>query len=310
MAAPGNLVSRLQRMQDVFQNISSPQHLLDCMQESGSILAQLLQLKELKLPADDVDRDRAAAAMAEPIPRWNTSGIEQNRQALWKMYADRYSDCLRTVLHTKPATQQWTVTRKVGDTVTQEHLPQTAVIQQTNWTEDYKQQGYRYGLFVSELLAELQQVPDAVPTATPSDADSSTTTSGQDASISQRKPPAVLAEILRRKISTDYKYPGSYTKLKQQIGGSVGTWTNIFNHPDNADLQAWRDDKSVSARNHQELVEHAAEHNDDEYLPDDELLKLFEKEVKKLPAKDRAEARKVFSKMDITAKRKYISVYS
>lgn len=152
----GELVFRLQRLQDVFQNITSPGQLQDAMQESGNILAQLLQQPDLKLPADDLDKDQAAAALAEPVPRWDTKPVEHSRLEFWFSYADRYSDSPRTLLHTKPAPRQLAVTRRKGKKVTHTQLPATGVVQETDWTKDFMQQGLRYGLFCTELLAAIQ----------------------------------------------------------------------------------------------------------------------------------------------------------
>jgi hypothetical protein len=170
---------RLEQLRQVFLNITSPQHLTDTMAEGGCLLAHLIQ--QQWVPANDFFKDQAAAALVDPVPRWDTDTQMFRRWGLWQLYANEYSDSPRTVLHTQPAVGPgWIVRRstqaadQTEPVVTETELPRTDVTQQTKWGQDYAQQGQRYALFVSELLAELvkqertvteQDVPAAVPPA-------------------------------------------------------------------------------------------------------------------------------------------------
>lgn len=46
--------------------------------------------------------------------------------------------------------------------------------------------------------------------------------------------------------------------------------------------------------------------DDEEFIPDDDLEKLFENSLKELPAKDRPTARAAFAGMDKAAKQRYV----
>lgn len=121
----------------------------------------------------------------------------------------------------------------------------------------------------------------------------------------KRTEPQHHVNNLRQKIRNGYTYPGSYVKLKRDIGGSVGTWTNIFDNPENKDLVDWRDNRSVCARN--SLAVEQAGYVDDEFLPDEELEPLFAEQVKRLPEKDQELAWEQYRKMSLDQQRRYIA---
>jgi hypothetical protein len=305
---------RLEQLRQVFLNITSPQHLTDTMAEGGCLLAHLIQ--QQWVPANGFFKDQAAAALVDPVPRWDTDSQMFRRWGLWQLYANEYSDSPRTVLHTQPAVGPgWIVRRstqaadQTEPVVTETELPRTDVTQQTKWGQDYAQQGQRYALFVSELLAELVKQERTV---TEQDVQTSCAAVEQVKPASNRRKqnsnPVSLANKLRQKIEQGYIYPG-YSKLVTDIGGSNGTWTNIFNATDNTDLVEWRDNRGVCARNDQEAAKQVM-HLDDEYLPDDEVEKLFQGYEKQLPKKDRQQAREAFDKLDPQKQRKMVQALS
>jgi hypothetical protein len=102
-----------------------------------------------------------------------------------------------------------------------------------------------------------------------------------------------------------YTYPGNYPKLVEDIGGSVGTWTNIFADPENADLLAWKENRSICARN-SPAAEQAA-YEDEPYLPDEDIEKLFADQVKELPKGKQQQAWEQFRNMPLELQRKYIA---
>jgi hypothetical protein len=135
-AALAAAMERLRHLLTAFSNLRSPDELADAMAEAGCILAKLIQ--QGLVPSDDFYKEQARAALAEPVPRWDTEPRAMARQGLFRMYADDKSDSPRTVLR---------IVERKG----------TSVFRQTDYANDYAQQGQRYALFVSELLAELQQ---------------------------------------------------------------------------------------------------------------------------------------------------------
>jgi hypothetical protein len=127
----------------------------------------------------------------------------------------------------------------------------------------------------------------------------------------RRKPRSKLPSLvnkLRQKIEHGYTYE-SYVKLVDDIGGSTGTWTNVFSDTDNTDLVAWKDNRGVCTRNNQEAAKQEI-HIDDEYLPDDEVEKLFQGYENRLPKKERQEAREAFDKLDPQKRRQMVQVLS
>jgi hypothetical protein len=85
----------------------------------------------------------------------------------------------------------------------------------------------------------------------------------------------------------------------------LGTWTNIFAAPENADLVEWKDNRSICARN-SPTAEQAA-YEDEPYLPDEDLEKLFADQVKELPKGKQQQAWEQFRNMPLDLQRKYIA---
>jgi hypothetical protein len=83
----------------------------------------------------------------------------------------------------------------------------------------------------------------------------------------------------------------------------------VFKDTDNTDLVAWRDNRGVCARNNQEAAKQEI-HIDDEYLPDDEVEKLFQGYENRLPKKERQDAREAFDKLDPQKRRQMVQVLS
>jgi hypothetical protein len=145
-AAQAAAMERLRHLLTAFSNLRSPDELADAMAEAGCILAKLIQ--QGLVPSDDFYKEQAIAALAEPVPRWDTEPRAMARQGLFRMYADDKSDSPRTVLR---------IVERKG----------TSVFRQTDYANDYAQQGQRYALFVSELLAELQTADPIKPLSVP-----------------------------------------------------------------------------------------------------------------------------------------------
>jgi len=82
----------------------------------------------------------------------------------------------------------------------------------------------------------------------------------------------------------------------------------VFKDTDNTDLVAWRDNRGVCARNNQEAAKQEI-HIDDEYLPDDEVEKLFQGYENRLPKKERQDAREAFDKLDLKSGVKWYRYY-
>ena len=120
--------------------------------------------------------------------------------------------------------------------------------------------------------------------------------------------PGQLVDKLRKKIANGYAYT-SYKQLGKDIGGASGTWTNIFNAPENSDLQAWKDNRGVYARNNQLAAEQLS-CEPEVYIPDDEVEILYTEYVSTLPKEKRQEALHVFSNLDSDKKRKLVQTLS
>jgi hypothetical protein len=117
-----------------------------------------------------------------------------------------------------------------------------------------------------------------------------------------------LESKLRQLISNGYRY-SSYSALTKKIGGSKGTWTNIFRSSDNGDLREWRDNRSVYARNSPSAEQ--ASYKDPEYIPDEDLEPLFAKELKasQLPRSQHSEVLEWFRKRSPDEQRNLLSAY-
>jgi hypothetical protein len=155
-----------------------------------------------------------------------------------------------------------------------------------------------------QLLLALSQVKTQTteaPTVEVHPADSKTAPKSKS-----KADPEQLVAKLRRKIEGGYLYPnpGGYEKLGSDIGGAKGTWTKIFNDPKNADLVDWRDNRSVCARN--SLAVEQAGYEDEEWLPEEELEKVFIEQVKTLPKKEQGQAWEQFRKMATDQQRRFI----
>jgi hypothetical protein len=123
----------------------------------------------------------------------------------------------------------------------------------------------------------------------------------------KRTDPNTHINKLRQKKANGYTYPhqGGYKKLVEDIGGSTGSWTKIFADPENADLLEWKDNRSVYARNSPAAEQ--AGYEDEEYLPDDDLLTLFADQVKNLPEGEQVLAWERFLKTPPDLQRKFIA---
>lgn len=152
------------------------------------------------------------------------------------------------------------------------------------------------------LTAEYTQALRDIPTTDPKQ----NSTAEKKTRTRKRTDPETHKNKLRQKIVTEgYIYPGSYKELVTQIGGSEGTWTNIFRDPDNTDLLDWKENRGVYARNCQAAAEKVA-YEPEEYLPDEDLETQFAKQVKHLPKKEQNIAWEQFRKMEPDVRRNYI----
>jgi len=134
-------LQRLQSLQQQFLHIDSSQELADAEREGGLIVGHLLHHRlvdpdALILNSRDLLLDYAAGAIAKP----NVCGIPLDnglaayyQQVLWTLLVMGASDQQRVVLH-KTGCMTWSTDR----------------------AKDYKQQGDRYGLLTSELIARIE----------------------------------------------------------------------------------------------------------------------------------------------------------
>jgi hypothetical protein len=181
---------RLQSLQQHFLHIDSPQELTDAEQDGGHILAQLLHHQHIDpdiLIPNSRGRllDYAAGALAtrKNNGRLIDNGLAEGYQLkLWQLLVWDGSDQQRKVLHPvyagdrlifPPQCSTATLPTEVrlefekafaaldkadqlDKGVTQRGEP---VLHVTCRDKDYKQQGKRYALFTSELLARIQAAP-------------------------------------------------------------------------------------------------------------------------------------------------------
>jgi hypothetical protein len=143
------------------------------MAEAGSIYFDLMQLG--LVPSSDHLQELGSIGRLN-AGRVQTGDVADHAyQVVWQMAADMFSSRLRLLLRPVPDAEvpDWTIYHstqapdQVEPIVTRETLPSTGTVHSTNWQQDYAEQGQRYALFVSEVLAELQhgtpQVVEQVP---------------------------------------------------------------------------------------------------------------------------------------------------
>jgi hypothetical protein len=175
--------------------------------------------------------------------------------------------------------------------------------------------GIASGMALRMLRDELDgqtEAPPQAPVAVPVEGSSEKQTFEEAKTIGDRKTtpkknPANLESLvnkLRQRIANDYVYV-SYVSLCRDIGGSNGTWTNIFRDPENRDLVDWKENRSVYARNSPSMGQQSYE--DEEFLPDEDLEPLFiEEHLKGLPKEKRQEALAQFREMPKEKQKKLI----
>ena len=160
-------LQRLQSLQQQFLHIDSPAELADAEQEGGHILAQLLHYQHiapdtLLLNARDILLDYAAGALATRDARGIPLGkglAEHYQQTLWTFLAMGASEQHRVIMHPAGPGPTWTVTHTKGTTTTRQALDTGVQLLATDRARDFKQQGKRYALFTSELIARIQTAP-------------------------------------------------------------------------------------------------------------------------------------------------------
>jgi hypothetical protein len=166
-AAQAAATERLRYLRDVFADISSPRQLTDSMTELGCIYYELATVG--LLPCDDVVRDLGINAVQYSRP--HTSDVADHSYLSLAAYIVRYSTRQRLLLHPAPAAEvpQWQVTRstqaagQAEPVVTTESVPSSGSMMRTDFQNDYADQGKRFALFISELLAQLQTVDPPKP---------------------------------------------------------------------------------------------------------------------------------------------------
>jgi hypothetical protein len=163
-------LQRLQYLQSHFQNIGSPAELADAEREGGHILALLLQGKHIEpdtlIPnSRDLLLDYAAGALDwQPMD----NGLAEHYQlSLWTFLAMRCSVQPRVVLHDAGPAPVWTVTRTIGTTTDTQKIDTGVRLKTTDRAKDFRQQGKRYSLWVSELLTRIQAAPPEQPNGSP-----------------------------------------------------------------------------------------------------------------------------------------------
>ena len=166
-AAQAAAMERLRYLRDVFANISSPDQLTDSMTELGCIYYELASCS--LLPCDDVVRDLGINAVQHSRP--HTSDVADHSYLTLATYIVRYSTRQRLLLHPAPVAEvpQWQITRSTQTAdptepvVTTEPVPSSGSLMWTDFQNDYADQGKRFALFISELLALLQTVDPVKP---------------------------------------------------------------------------------------------------------------------------------------------------
>ena len=272
--------ARLQNLHNVFRDIRSPKQLTDSMAELGCVIYQLCQ--EGLLPKHDILQElgRQAAEQSRGIPGGGDL-VDHCYQTLCVQAASIFSSSRDRML-----------LRPVATDVTQ-----------TDWGRDYADQGHRFALFIQELLGQLKTGKQEQTTA-PQEPKQEKATARKVGNRSRTDPETHIAK-LRHKISNGYQYK-SYEQLRKDIGGSNGTWNNIFKDPKNTDLLEWKDNRGVYARNNQLAVEQLS-CEPEVYLPDEEVEKLYKEYVEKLDTQERRDqAWEAFHNMDNDVKRRVV----
>lgn len=168
-------LQRLQSLQQQFLHIDSPGELADAEQEGGHILAQLLHYQHidpdiLLLNARGILLDYAAGALATRDARGIPIGkglAEHYQQTLWTFIAMGCSDQQRILFHDAGPAPTWTLSITAGEQKYQQQLDTGVRLKTTDRAKDFRQQGKRYALFTSELIARIQAAPlDAEQDAT------------------------------------------------------------------------------------------------------------------------------------------------
>jgi hypothetical protein len=152
-------LQRLQYLQTHFQNIGSPAELADAEREGGHILALLLHGKHIEpdilIPnSRDLLLDYAAGALDwQPMD----NGLAENYQlSLWTFLAMGCSVQPRVVLHDAGPAPAWTYSITNGEHKYEHRWPADVRLKTTDRAKDFRQQGKRYSLWVSELLTRIQ----------------------------------------------------------------------------------------------------------------------------------------------------------
>ena len=131
---------RLQLLHNVFRDIRSPKQLTDSMAELGCYIYQLCQ--EGLLPKHGILQDLGQAAENSKVRRPGNSDLADHcYQTLCIQAADILSSRNRLLIR-PPATD----------------------VMQTDWGNDYAEQGYKFALFIQELLEKIQPVERATAT--------------------------------------------------------------------------------------------------------------------------------------------------
>ena len=156
-------LQRLQHLQTQFLGIDSPAELADVEREGGHLLALLLHGKHIEpdsllLNARDILLDYAAGALAtrkdNGLPF--DDGLAQHYQlSLWGLVAMSGSDHQRVILHDAGPAPAWTYSITNGEHKYEHRWPADVRLKTTDRAKDYRQQGKRYSLLVSELIAKL-----------------------------------------------------------------------------------------------------------------------------------------------------------
>jgi hypothetical protein len=261
---------RLQHLQTWFRKVQHSQELVDAMQEGGHILAQLVRSKCLS--ADDL------------LPGADRTELVALAGYVSKALADR-----RTGKPMETEGLARVSQRELWELVTYRQRPPDSFDSEAL----YQWLASEFSRITNLLIIKLQRVTAAAQKA-------SSPTGGTD-----RKE---LESKLRQLISNGYRY-SSYSALTKKIGGSKGTWTNIFRSSDNGDLREWRDNRSVYARNSPSAEQ--ASYKDPEYIPDEDLEPLFAKELKasQLPRSQHSEVLEWFRKRSPDEQRNLLSAY-